>query len=94
MAEAINESHLTHDPTAHAEILAIQRASKILSKEQLSHATLYASGQPCQMCSTAAQYAGIVDIVYFYNKEELQTVYPYEAQLQPLKIHKKNQIIY
>ena len=72
------------------ELLAIQRASKIFTKEQLTQATMYASGQPCQMCRTAAQYAGIVNIVYFYSKEELQSVYPYEAQLRPLRLCKQS----
>ena len=90
VAEAINETHLIQNPTAHAELLAIQRASKFLTKEQLSRATLYASGMPCTMCITAAQYAGIVNIVYYYNIEELQTVYPYKAHLRPVKLCKKD----
>ncbi|MEK4387018.1 deaminase [Solibacillus sp. FSL W7-1464] len=89
VAEAINETHLTKDPTAHAELLAIQRGYKHLTKDQLPHAILYASGEPCQMCVTAAQYAGISRIVYYYNIEELKTVYPYESTICSLEISKQ-----
>lgn len=53
-----------HDPTAHAEVNAIRRASQILKTGNLKGAILYASCEPCALCFGATWYAGIKNIVY------------------------------
>lgn len=52
------------DPTAHAEINAIQQACKKLKTIDLSSYSLYATGFPCPMCMSAILWAGI-ETVYF-----------------------------
>lgn len=61
---AANEREATHDPTAHAELLAIRRASENLKGWRLSDCTLYATLEPCPMCAGAAHAARIERIVY------------------------------
>ena len=64
ISEASNRVVLSHDPTAHAEILAIRNASGILGSHDLSECVLYASCEPCPMCLGAIYWAGIKRIVY------------------------------
>ena len=52
------------DPTAHAEILAIQAACKSLSSKSLAGLDLYVTLQPCAMCLQAAIYAKIRRIYF------------------------------
>ena len=53
-----------HDPTAHAEIMAIREASRKLETHDLSNCVLYATGYPCPMCLSAIIWANI-KIVYY-----------------------------
>lgn len=53
VAEAHNEVASSFDPTAHAEILAIRRASALLRRFDLSDCELYTNGAPCCMCTAA-----------------------------------------
>jgi tRNA(adenine34) deaminase len=50
LAEAHNEKEYTKDPTAHAEVLAIRRATQFLGNWRLSDCTLYVTLEPCIMC--------------------------------------------
>lgn len=52
------------DATAHAEILAIQKASKVLHNWRLTGCTLYVTIEPCPMCAGAIRNARISRIVY------------------------------
>ena len=58
-----NAEVTTNDPTAHAETVAIRAACGSLGRLTLEGATLYASGEPCQMCAAAARLAGISRVV-------------------------------
>ena len=87
IAEAINETHLQNDPTAHAELLAIRKASQVISPDQLKQAILYASGEPCLMCQTAAAYAQLKEVYYICSKEEMLTIFP-----SPIETKKINMI--
>lgn len=64
LAEAANEAHVEHDPTAHAEIQALRRASRELRTGSHPGTTMYASGKPCPMCMAAMIQAGISRVVY------------------------------
>ncbi|MGG0186764.1 nucleoside deaminase, partial [Bacillus rhizoplanae] len=50
VATGVNDVLKTHDPTAHAELLAIRQACRTLGTSDLSDCKLYASGEPCPMC--------------------------------------------
>lgn len=53
IAEAYNERELTGRATAHAEILAIERASQKLGRWRLSDCEMYVTLEPCSMCAGA-----------------------------------------
>ena len=54
----------THDPTAHAEILAIREGAKRLGNERLIGTTLYVTLEPCAMCAGAISLARLQRLVY------------------------------
>lgn len=54
----------THDPTAHAEIVAIRRASKKLKTFDLSDCEIYSSCEPCPMCFAAIHWAKMKKLYY------------------------------
>jgi len=64
LATAGNRVVSGHDPTAHAEVLAIRQAAEALGTHDLSGCVIYASCEPCPMCLGAIYWAGIRRIVY------------------------------
>jgi tRNA(adenine34) deaminase len=54
----------SHDPTAHAEVLALRDAAKHLGNYRLIDCTLYVTLEPCAMCAGAIQHARIARLVY------------------------------
>jgi guanine deaminase len=61
-----NKVMLTHDPTAHAEIIAIRDACKNIGSFQLDGCEIYTSCEPCPMCLGAIYWAR-PDVVYYAN---------------------------
>lgn len=59
IASAGNAPRALHDPTAHAEILAIRQACEKLSDERLSGCDLYVTLEPCTMCAAAISFARV-----------------------------------
>ena len=59
IARAHNEVELRHDATAHAEILAVQRASQCLGSWRLAEASLFVTLEPCAMCVGALLLARV-----------------------------------
>lgn len=53
-----------HDPTAHAEVLAIRMAAAALGTHDLSDCVIYSSCEPCPMCLGAIYWSGIRRVVY------------------------------
>jgi tRNA(Arg) A34 adenosine deaminase TadA len=53
-----------HDPTAHAEMLAIQAGAAVLGNERLIGTTLYVTLEPCAMCAGAIGFARVKRLVY------------------------------
>jgi tRNA(adenine34) deaminase len=64
LSRAGNERELRHDPTAHAEVLAIQAAAEALGGWRLPETTLYVTLEPCAMCAGAIVLARIPQVVY------------------------------
>lgn len=64
IAVAHNQCETRNDCTAHAEILAIRKASALLGNWRLTRCTLYVTIEPCPMCAGAAVNAHISSIVY------------------------------
>ncbi len=64
VGEGANARELTNDPTAHAELIALQVAAKALGRWRLTGVTLYATLEPCPMCAGALVNARIDRLVY------------------------------
>lgn len=64
LAVAANEREATGDPTAHAELLAIRRASATTGGWRLTDCTLYVTLEPCPMCAGGAHTARLSRLVY------------------------------
>jgi tRNA(adenine34) deaminase len=64
VASAANSPIQLHDPTAHAEILAVREAGKRIGNYRLPQATLYVTLEPCPMCAAALVHARIARLVY------------------------------
>ncbi len=74
IGEGVNQTHLKHDVSQHAEMNAIREAQNFLKTDDLSHCTLYASGHPCAMCLGAIGFANIKEVVYFNSLEDAKDV--------------------
>ncbi len=64
IGEGWNQSITTHDPTAHAEIIALRDAAKKIGNYRLCDTTLYVTLEPCSMCAGAMIHSRIKRIVY------------------------------
>ena len=59
-----NEPIGSHDPTAHAEIIAMRAAARTLGNYRLPGATIYCTMEPCMMCAGAMIHARIARLVF------------------------------
>jgi tRNA(adenine34) deaminase len=64
IARARNRTIADHDPTAHAEMLAIRAAATALGSERLTDCDLYVTLEPCAMCAGALSFARIRRLYY------------------------------
>jgi tRNA(adenine34) deaminase len=64
VAAAHNETEAQHDPTAHAELLAIQRALGARATDRLTDCTLYVTLEPCAQCAGAIVLAKVGRVVF------------------------------
>jgi tRNA(adenine34) deaminase len=63
-ARAFNQPIGAHDPTAHAEVLALRDAARTIGNYRLTGATLYVTVVPCLMCVGALVHARVGEVVY------------------------------
>ncbi len=63
LAEGQNRVLVDHDPTAHAEVVALRRACSVVGDFALRGAILYSSCEPCPLCYAAACWARVERIV-------------------------------
>lgn len=64
VASAYNQQISSNDPTAHAEVVALRTAAKIIANYRLVDATLYVTIEPCTMCYGAVIHARVRRVVY------------------------------
>jgi tRNA(adenine34) deaminase len=64
IATGFNQPIGTHDPTAHAEIIALRAAASILGNYRLPGCELYVTLEPCVMCSGAMMHARLARVVF------------------------------
>ena len=70
IAESGNMVRINNDPTAHAEIEAIRKATNTLQHFSLENCTLYSSCEPCPMCLGAIYWAKINRIVFSSSRND------------------------
>nr|WP_076588370.1 tRNA adenosine(34) deaminase TadA [Lysobacter tolerans] len=64
IGEGWNRNIAEHDPSAHAEIVALRRAGQALGNHRLVGCTLYVTLEPCAMCAMAMVHARVARVVY------------------------------
>ena len=64
IAKGHNMTERLHDPTAHAEMIAITAATEAMGGKYLNDCTLYVTVEPCPMCAAASAWAQLGRIVY------------------------------
>jgi len=64
LGEGWNRPVASHDPTAHAEIVALRQAAEKIGDYRLGGATLYVTLEPCPMCAAAIANARIARLVF------------------------------
>lgn len=64
IAKGHNMTERLHDPTAHAEMIAITAATEAMGGKYLNDCTLYVTVEPCPMCAAASAWLQIGRIVY------------------------------
>ncbi len=67
LAQAHNQTETLHDPTAHAEILAIRAATKVRGDWRLTRTFIYVTKEPCPMCAGSLIWARPAGIVWGFG---------------------------
>ena len=70
IAEGFNQVTSSNDPTAHAEVVAIREACRVLNHFQLAGCDVYASCEPCPMCLGAIYWARPAHIFFAGTHQE------------------------
>ncbi|MCK4699640.1 MAG: nucleoside deaminase, partial [Bacteroidales bacterium] len=74
IAQGANEVTSTNDPTAHAEIVAIRKACKVLGSFQLDGCEIYTSCEPCPMCMGAIYWARPKRVFFAGSRKDAEEV--------------------
>lgn len=88
IAKGHNMTERLHDPTAHAEMIAITSATEALGGKYLNGCTLYVTTEPCPMCAGALGWAQIGRIVY--GADDPKRGY---RRLTPSPLHPKTEVV-
>lgn len=64
IAAAYNQREYRHDPCAHAELMAIRKAARLLGGWRLTQCDLYVTLEPCVMCSGAISQSRLERVIY------------------------------
>jgi len=70
IANGANQVTRTNDPTAHAEMVAIREACRVLGSFQLSGCDVYSSSEPCPMCLAALYWARAARVIYAATRDD------------------------
>ena len=74
IARGVNQVTTNNDPTAHAEVVAIREACRILNTFQLDGCEIYTSCEPCPMCLGAIYWARPDKLFYANSKEDAANI--------------------
>lgn len=75
IAKEVNKVVQKHDPTAHAEINAIRKATKILGRENLEDCEVYILAEPCPMCLGSLYYCSPKKVTFIVTRDEYSKYY-------------------
>ena len=64
LSKAHNETISRHDPSAHAEIIAMRKAARILKNYRLHKTRIYVTIEPCVMCAGALIHARVDEVIF------------------------------
>jgi len=82
MGEGYNQPIATHDPTAHAEVVAIRQAAQKLQNYRLENSTLYVTLEPCTMCVGPLIHARISRVVFATTEPKAGSLVSARRQLE------------
>lgn len=71
--EGANHVEELHDPTAHAEVMALRAAGDALGTHLLDAGALYSSSEPCPMCLAACYWAGLSRLIFAATSYDVAT---------------------
>jgi tRNA(adenine34) deaminase len=93
IAAAHNQREQLHDPTAHAEMIAITQAAAAVGDWRLEHCTLYVTLEPCPMCAGAILQARLPLLVYGATDPKAGAVASLFNLLQDGRLNHRAQVI-
>lgn len=86
IAEGVNRTDATGDPTAHAEVEAVRAACRLIGNLHLPRAVVYANVEPCVMCQALAHATGVASIRFALTAGEAAAAgWRYSADSQRLQ---------
>jgi guanine deaminase len=101
IARGSNQVTSSNDPTAHAEVVAIREACKILGTFQLNDCEMYTSCEPCPMCFGAIYWARLQKVYYGNTRDDAakigfddELIYKEIAKHHPERILPMQQIMH
>ncbi len=91
LAEGWNQCIGLHDPTAHAELVALREAGRVLENYRLLDTTLYVTLEPCVMCMGALMHARVKRLVFgAYDPKRGAVCHALQLAEAPFLNHKVN----
>ena len=93
IGRAHNQRETLHDPTAHAEMIAITQAAEALGDWRLEGATLYVTLEPCAMCSGAIVLARIPRVVYGARDPKAGAVRTFYRLLEDERLNHRCEVV-
>lgn len=82
VGEGYNQPIATHDPTAHAEVIAIRHAAQKIQNYRIENSTLYVTLEPCTMCVGALIHARINRVVFATTEPKAGSLVSARRQLE------------
>jgi len=93
IAKAHNKKECAHDPTGHAELIALKSGAQMLGSWRLNNATLYVTKEPCVMCAGAMVNARLGRLVYGCRDEKGGAVESLYALLSDKRLNHQVEVI-
>jgi tRNA(adenine34) deaminase len=93
IAAAHNQREALHDPTAHAEMIAITQAAEALGSWRLEDCALYVTLEPCPMCAGAIVQARLPVVVYGATDPKAGAVHTLYQLLADTRLNHQSEVV-